>query len=1216
MPENRLQFIIEVNAAAGTAGIKAVGDSLAQLQARTRALSGEYATLSGNARQTAAAKQKLSETTREASRNIDRTTSSAMSLSSAIKAVATSWAAWKAVEATRATMHYLAEIETAALGIGAAFMTGGKYIDATTGKALEAQAALRASQEDARRLIGELQYANLQTIATLDQLIVAYQQALPVALAKGFNREQVKEFTVAMVQAAGAIGLPMEQLAEEMRSLLIGQINPRNTRIATVLGLRNEDIEQYKGNAQGLYDFLMEKLEAYKVAGIAAQTTWAGLWSNTKDIMLQGLGQGFQPLFEGIKQELQSIANEMVTFDERTKTIKWNPEFLATVEAFAETVKQAFDTTKQLAEAIYAVGSALAPSPGTFLEIIVSGALAKTALSAAAGIANFSSALLKAKTTQELLNAATKSYLPMLAFIAAYQGGKKLGDWLSGTSEIEKETAAIKESNKAWKQKLADAEIADKEKKASWQQQNKEEIEAQQELNEAFKKLGEQWRKEDAKIYEKWLEVRDNIGKSATENELTELQRQYDAYSRVVSDKVELERWWAEQKRAIELKAANESIALNEELYQATADQRYAQAAIDAMQSILDAEEDKWEKILGSDEAAHTLRLKREREYADRIKGLIKDVAETAVDAAAETAQATQAIYDSSSADAATAAGSEASRTPAASSGGGTYDVVYGRVFVNDRSAAQAYERSLEQIQETLARVARDTAEAAARAAEEAAEEARRAYEEKRQMLSGARDELDAFVRERTRRTWGQEEYRTEFTRLSEEFGQSRYYETSIDLLDRMLDVLSSLDAIEQDALAEQKRLGESLRGQSESISDWLIDLAQGSLAPVQSSAGWANRFEELKAQVQAGQGDVSEFLAYAQSYLEFEKNFGSSGSYAAAYESVRAAVDSVGDWADLAARLADLGLGDTIGDIDNLIAAFEHLGVPVRDLKAAADAAASAATTLNPSLAGESGLSAAVGVLKDAAGTAAGQEGLQKIIDQLHGALPQSAVDSMKNAGLLAQVLSDPTGTDNMTLLVSNMTTNVQAQLTTVAGFFDTLATQMGLTMNAGSAQTAIAALTPPPVVVAPTKTLVSTIETSPYIAPHEDITYNNAGTMIRTWDPGSPAHGKIVWSDGTVTAYGKGGLASGASIAGEIGPEWVVPTYEPQRSSFLRDVGADPEAIGRAVARQVSGALGATGGDVHVHVHIDGREIGYVCAKQAAVNEDFIRAIKKAVH
>ena len=60
--------------------------------------------------------------------------------------------------------------------------------------------------------------ANFQTIATLDQLVRAYQETLPVAMAKGFNKQMVLDYTVAMVQAAGAIGLSLDQMAEETRS--------------------------------------------------------------------------------------------------------------------------------------------------------------------------------------------------------------------------------------------------------------------------------------------------------------------------------------------------------------------------------------------------------------------------------------------------------------------------------------------------------------------------------------------------------------------------------------------------------------------------------------------------------------------------------------------------------------------------------------------------------------------------------------------------------------------------------------------------------------------------------------------------------------------------------------------------------------------------------------------------------------------------------------
>ncbi len=243
------------------------------------------------------------------------------------------------------SLNFLAQLETSTLAIGTSFMLNGKYIDATTGKALEAGDALEASMVDAKEMMKELQVANLQTTATLDQLVIAYQQALPVAMAKGFDRKMVKEFTLSMIQAAGAIGLPYEQMGEEMRSLLTEAINPRNSRIATVLGLRNEDVRQFKGNAQGLFDFLMGRLEAYRIAGIKTQETWAGMWSNFKDIMLQMGGKAFEPLFIAIKQEILRLTSDMITletvvdeFGKKTQQIKWNDDLLKGIQTFKEAV--------------------------------------------------------------------------------------------------------------------------------------------------------------------------------------------------------------------------------------------------------------------------------------------------------------------------------------------------------------------------------------------------------------------------------------------------------------------------------------------------------------------------------------------------------------------------------------------------------------------------------------------------------------------------------------------------------------------------------------------------------------------------------------------------------------------------------------------------------------------------------------------------------------
>lgn len=237
------------------------------------------------------------------------------------------------VLAAAASTKYLSTLETSQLGIAAAYMTGGQYVDATTGKVLQGEAALHAAQVDSRQMMEELQVANLQTTATLDQLVKAYQETLPVAMARGFSREQVKDFTSAMVQAAGAIGLSYDQMGEETRSLLTGSIDPRNSRIATVLGLRNEDLEQYKNNAQGLFTFLMEKLESYRVAGLAAQHTWDGLWSNFKDIALKAGGDSFQPLFEQVKYELEGMLGSVSHIDEKTKKITWNQGFLDGITA-------------------------------------------------------------------------------------------------------------------------------------------------------------------------------------------------------------------------------------------------------------------------------------------------------------------------------------------------------------------------------------------------------------------------------------------------------------------------------------------------------------------------------------------------------------------------------------------------------------------------------------------------------------------------------------------------------------------------------------------------------------------------------------------------------------------------------------------------------------------------------------------------------------------
>lgn len=269
-----------------------------------------------------------------------------------------------------APLSYLGKIESATLGIATSFMMNGKYIDIFTGKALEGTQALAAAQNDAKKMVEELQIANLETMATLEQLIVGYQQALPIAMSKGFSKEQAKNFTVAMIQAAGAIDpMLLHQLGEETRSLLMGTINPRTTRIATVMGLTSADNERIKKLDQEgkLYDWLMEKLKVYNIAGKASQETWAGLWSNFKDIIQMTAGKAFEPLFDEIKRWVKETTDSLFTIEESIsktgetiKKIKWNEDLTKGIEKFKEGLEDIIAYLRRVAMFLDLIGGGMA----------------------------------------------------------------------------------------------------------------------------------------------------------------------------------------------------------------------------------------------------------------------------------------------------------------------------------------------------------------------------------------------------------------------------------------------------------------------------------------------------------------------------------------------------------------------------------------------------------------------------------------------------------------------------------------------------------------------------------------------------------------------------------------------------------------------------------------------------------------------------------------
>lgn len=129
-----------------------------------------------------------------------------------------------------------------------------------------------------------------------------------------------------------------------------------------------------------------------------------------------------------------------------------------------------------------------------------------------------------------------------------------------------------------------------------------------------------------------------------------------------------------------------------------------------------------------------------------------------------------------------------------------------------------------------------------------------------------------------------------------------QYYSVLEDANDSMIDFVDNLKSITQ------------------TIDEWLNNLAISSLAPVQSEAEWTRQYNEAKAKASlsgASEQDVSAYLSYATKYLEMQQKYGTADSYKAIYDAVVEDVEGMGAGKDLALEVANNQL-QAIKDADN----------------------------------------------------------------------------------------------------------------------------------------------------------------------------------------------------------------------------------------------------------------------------------------------------------
>jgi hypothetical protein len=243
-----------------------------------------------------------------------------------------------------------AEVEQAELGIASLFSAVGEIRD-PFGSTVDSAQQLVLAQQEARRQTLLLRQDALRTTATFRTLLETFQTAIAPGLAAGLGIDEVRAFTIQIAQAASAIGLQQNQLAEEIRSILSGTIQARTTRIAVALGITNEDIRNAR-EAGELAQFLEDRFVAFNEAGRASFNTFNGLVARIQDGFQLLLTTGGVEFFDEIKNAARDLFEVLVQVDGLTGAITPDPRAVQVVQAISSGLQQGVAAARQIAQSL------------------------------------------------------------------------------------------------------------------------------------------------------------------------------------------------------------------------------------------------------------------------------------------------------------------------------------------------------------------------------------------------------------------------------------------------------------------------------------------------------------------------------------------------------------------------------------------------------------------------------------------------------------------------------------------------------------------------------------------------------------------------------------------------------------------------------------------------------------------------------------------------
>lgn len=202
--------------------------------------------------------------------------------------------------AIQAGVEFNATLESSRLGVAAIlkqFDQSGELqdFDKALGKASEAIDLLKAKA--------------VESPANFKDLVSAFQAIAGAASSAGISLERQVDLVVIMSQSLAGLGIRSDQIIQESRALLTGNIT-EDAMAAKILGITRAQIEQAKAQGQ-LYEFLTDKLGSFAEAGKRSAETYTTALSNLQDVWEQTRAEITKPVFEILTETYLELQNQI-----------------------------------------------------------------------------------------------------------------------------------------------------------------------------------------------------------------------------------------------------------------------------------------------------------------------------------------------------------------------------------------------------------------------------------------------------------------------------------------------------------------------------------------------------------------------------------------------------------------------------------------------------------------------------------------------------------------------------------------------------------------------------------------------------------------------------------------------------------------------------------------------------------------------------------------